>query len=204
MGLRGANKPDDDLRFDIELIRSRLAAARAVEAAPSAPLDTQLMAAAVLVLLVRREYGLQVLLTRRTAHLHHHPGQISFPGGRIEASDTSPTHAALRETAEETGLQPDAIQLLGELPEFDTSTGFRITPLVGCIQPPLTLAPDPFEVAEVFEVPLSFFLDRANHQRHEIFWRGRMRQYWAMPWGDYYVWGATAGIIRNLVEVLEG
>ncbi|WP_374398840.1 CoA pyrophosphatase [Niveibacterium sp.] len=196
-----ADKPDRDLRFDVELIRARLASA---PRPPSSAFDAQLMAAAVLVLLVQREYGLQVLLTRRTAHLHHHPGQISFPGGRIEASDASPTDAALRETAEETGLQPDVIELLGELPEFDTSTGFRITPLVATIRPPLTLSPDPFEVAEVFEVPLGFFLNRANHQRHEVFWRGRMRQYWAMPWGDYYVWGATAGIIRNLVEVLEG
>ncbi|QSI75570.1 CoA pyrophosphatase [Niveibacterium microcysteis] len=202
MGRGVGDQAGRDLRGDIDLIRARLAAARPL-VAPAA-VDTQLMAAAVLVPLVQREYGLQVLLTRRTAHLHHHPGQISFPGGRIEASDASPSEAALRETAEETGLQPDVIELIGELPEFDTSTGFRITPLVGAIKPPLTLAPDPFEVAEVFEVPLGFFLDRSNHQRHEIFWRGRMRQYWAMPWGDYYIWGATAGIIRNLVEVLEG
>ncbi|MCX9158375.1 CoA pyrophosphatase [Niveibacterium sp. 24ML] len=160
------------------------------------------IAAAVLVPLVVRPHGLQVLLTKRTAHLNHHPGQISFPGGRIEADDVSPTAAALRETEEETGLAPALIELLGELPAFDTSTGFRISPVVGIVRPPFELTPDPFEVAEVFEVPLSFLLDRANHQRHEIVWRGRVRHYWAMPWGDYYIWGATAGIILSLAHAL--
>jgi 8-oxo-dGTP pyrophosphatase MutT (NUDIX family) len=190
-------------RFDAGTLRSLLAGAKHEPIAPDPAEGDSPVPAAVLVPLVLRPHGLQVLLTKRTAHLNHHPGQISFPGGRIEASDASPTAAALRETEEETGLPAVAIELVGELPAFDTTTGFRITPVVGLIHPPFELAPDPFEVAEVFEVPLSFLLDRSNHQRHEIFWRGRQRHYWAMPWGDYYIWGATAGIILALVHALE-
>lgn len=194
--------PDAGVRLDSATVRRRLLGVTHVPL-ESEPTDGgALTAAAVLVPIIERHHGLQVLLTRRTAHLHHHPGQISFPGGRIEADDASPTAAALRETEEETGLPPSSVDLIGELPEFDTSTGFRITPVVGLIRPPLALKPDPFEVAEVFEVPLSFLVERSNHQQHEIFWRGRFRRYWAMPWGDYYIWGATARIIRNLAHIL--
>ncbi|MBB4012212.1 CoA pyrophosphatase [Niveibacterium umoris] len=193
-----------DATLELDRLRERLAAASASRDAATATArdGSALTAAAVLVPLVVRPFGLQVLLTRRTAHLHHHPGQISFPGGRIEPDDASPESAALRETEEETGLTPASVEILGEMSEFDTSTGFRVTPVVGVVRPPLALRPDPFEVAEVFEVPFSFLLDRANHQRHEVFWRGRWRHYWAMPWGDYYIWGATAGILRALVDVL--
>lgn len=190
------------LSWDADRLRARLAAAEEGPGQTDPVVATGATPAAVLVPLVVRPAGLQVLLTKRTAHLNHHPGQISFPGGRIEADDASPVAAALRETREETGLAPGSIELLGSLPEFDTTTGFRISPVVGMVHPPFALNPDPFEVAEIFEVPLSFLLDPANHQRHEIVWHGRLRHYWAMPWGDYYIWGATAGIILSLAQAL--
>lgn len=160
--------------------------------------------AAVLVPLVAREPGMTVLLTKRTDHLHHHPGQISFPGGRVEETDISAVMTALRETEEEIGLDPDRVELLGELPEYFTGTGFRVTPVVGLVHPPFELDLDTFEVAEAFEVPLAFLLDTANHKRHSMHYRGRMREYWAMPWKDYYIWGATAGMLVSLQRLLVG
>lgn len=165
---------------------------------------TNLRPAAVLVPLVPRGDGLTVLLTRRTDHLHHHPGQISFPGGRVEEADVSAVMTALRETEEEIGLDPDHVELLGELPDYCTGTGFRVTPVVGLVHPPFELALDDFEVAEVFEVPLTHFLDPHNHQRHRMEYQGRMREYWAMPYGEYFIWGATAGILLSLYRFLGG
>ncbi len=159
--------------------------------------------AAVLVPLVPHPAGMTVLLTRRTDHLHHHPGQISFPGGRVEDADVTPVMTALRETEEEIGLDPDRIELLGELPDYCTGTGFRITPVVGLVHPPFSLRLDTFEVAEAFEVPLDFLLDPANHQRHRAEYGGRMREYHAMPWQGYYIWGATAGILVSLYRCLS-
>jgi 8-oxo-dGTP pyrophosphatase MutT (NUDIX family) len=158
--------------------------------------------AAVLFPIIQRDDRYTVLLTQRTAHLRDHAGQVSFPGGRVEAEDLSPIHTALRETEEEIGLSRERIQILGFLPEYRTGTGFRVTPVVGLVLPPFDLQPDPFEVAEVFEVPLAFLLDPANHQRHSIHHRGALRQYFAMPYGDYFIWGATAGMIRSLTERL--
>lgn len=158
--------------------------------------------AAVLFPIVVRDTGHTVMLTQRTAHLRDHAGQISFPGGRVEADDLSPTHTALRETEEEVGLSRERVEILGFLPEYRTGTGFRVTPVVGLVHPPFDLQPDPFEVAEVFEVPLAFLLDPGNHQRHEMHYRGALRQYFAMPYGDYFIWGATAGMIRSLSERL--
>ncbi|NMG74529.1 CoA pyrophosphatase [Aromatoleum diolicum] len=163
----------------------------------------ELRPAAVLVPVVVRPDGLAVLLTRRTDHLHHHPGQISFPGGRVEESDVSPVMTALRETEEEIGLDPDRVELLGELPDYCTGTGFRVKPVVGLVHPPFELKLDSFEVAEAFEVPLSHFLNPANHQRHSMEYQGRMRQYYAMPYGDYFIWGATAGILVSLYRFLR-
>ncbi len=160
--------------------------------------------AAVLVPLVPRDDGLHVLLTRRTDHLHHHPGQISFPGGRVEDTDVSAVMTALRETEEEIGLDPDRVELLGELPDYCTGTGFRVSPVVGLVHPPFALELDTFEVAEAFEVPLAFLMDPDNHQRHRMEYQGRMREYWAMPWGDYFIWGATAGILVSLYRFLRG
>ncbi len=158
--------------------------------------------AAVLFPIVLRAEAPTVMLTQRTAHLRDHAGQISFPGGRIEPEDPSVLHAALREAEEEVGLAPEQVRVVGYLPEYRTSTGFSVTPVVGLVTPPFSVRPDPFEVAEVFEVPLSFLLDPANHQRHEVHWRGRLRQYYAMPYGDYFIWGATAGMIVSLSRLL--
>lgn len=161
-----------------------------------------LTAAAVLFPIVRRDDGYTVLLTQRTAHLRDHAGQVSFPGGRVEETDASPLDTALRETEEEIGLARNHVEVLGYLPEYRTGTGFRVVPVVGVLTPPFDLRPDPFEVAEVFEVPLSFLLDQSNHQRHSVHLRGALRHYFAMPYGDYFIWGATAGMIRSLTERL--
>ena len=159
--------------------------------------------ASVLVPIVARDLEPTVLLTRRTAHLNDHAGQISFPGGRAEASDVDPVATALRETVEEIGLAARHVDVLGILPDYYTGTGFRVTPVVGIVQPPFDLQPDSFEVAEVFEVPLGFLLDPANRQLHSKEYRGRLRHYYAMPYGDYYIWGATAGMLVSLQQVLR-
>lgn len=164
--------------------------------------DETLTPASVLFPIVLREGEPTVLLTQRTAHLRDHPGQISFPGGRAEPEDPSPAHTALREAEEEVGLLPVHIEIAGYLPEYRTSTGFRVTPVVAMVTPPFELRPDPFEVAEVFEVPLSFLLDPANHQQHSLHYRGKLRHYYAMPYGDYFIWGATAGMIMSLYHAL--
>jgi 8-oxo-dGTP pyrophosphatase MutT (NUDIX family) len=166
-----------------------------------APADP-MRAAAVLVPLVDRPDGVTVLLTRRTEHLHHHAGQISFPGGRIEASDGSPEEAALRETEEEVGLGRRHVELLGRLDLYRTRTGFEVTPVVGWVTPPFDIAPDRFEVAEVFEVPLDFVVDPHNHERHSRQWQGVTRHFYVLPYGGYYIWGATAGMLVNLAERL--
>jgi 8-oxo-dGTP pyrophosphatase MutT (NUDIX family) len=159
--------------------------------------------AAVLVPVVLRSHAPTVLFTRRTDHLQHHPGQISFPGGQMEASDTSPQATALRETEEEIGVTSDHVELLGTLPDYFTGTGFRITPVVGIIQPPFELRLDTFEVAEAFEVPLAYFLDPANHQRHSLEFKGVRRHFHAMPYQGYHIWGATAGILMSLYNALQ-
>ncbi len=158
--------------------------------------------AAVLFPIVQRDGGQTVLLTQRTAHLKDHGGQISFPGGRVETEDRTPVHTALRETEEEIGLAREHVEVLGFLPEYRTGTGFRVTPVVALVTPPFDLALDPFEVAEAFEVPLAFLLDPANHKRHSLHYRGALRHFFAMPYGDYFIWGATAGMIRSLTERL--
>ncbi len=158
--------------------------------------------AAVLFPIVLRDDGHTVLLTLRTAHLRDHAGQISFPGGRVEEEDPSPVATALRETEEEIGLSRAHVEILGYLPEYRTGTGFRVTPVVALVKPPFELALDAFEVAEAFEVPLSFLLDPANHQRHSLHYRGALRHFFAMPYGDYFIWGATAGMIRSLTDRL--
>jgi 8-oxo-dGTP pyrophosphatase MutT (NUDIX family) len=158
--------------------------------------------AAVLVPIVNRVHGMTVLLTQRTAHLSDHAGQVSFPGGRAEAADGSLVATALRETREEVGIERHRIEVLGQLPVYTTRTGYRVTPVVGLLQPPFEVVPDAYEVAEVFEVPLAFLLDPANHQRHSRMHEGVMRHFWAMPYANYYIWGATAGMLRNLYRCL--
>lgn len=171
------------------------------ESPPSAALPpADLAPAAVLVPLVLRADGLTVLLTRRSRHLRHHPGQISFPGGRIDAADASPEAAALREADEEIGLAAERVEVLGRLPDFATGTGFLISPVVALVHPPLALSASPSEVDEIFEAPLAFLLNRRNHLRHEF--AGEKRHYWSIPWQGYPIWGATAAVLRTLSEVL--
>ena len=166
------------------------------------PPSTALRPAAVLVPLVDRPGGMSVLLTTRTAHLSAHAGQISFPGGRIEAHDSDAVAAALRETEEEVGLARDRVRVIGRLDSYVTGTGFEITPIVGIVAPPFALAIDPYEVAEAFEVPLAFILDRNNHQRVERESAGMRRAFFVLPFEGRNIWGATAGILVNLAEVL--
>jgi len=188
-------------------LRQRFAGAQAV--APIATGDghlwrpaEELRPAAVLVPLVRRAAGLTILLTQRTDHLYDHAGQISFPGGRTEAHDESPAATALRETFEEIGLPHHLVEVLGTLPEYTTVTGYRVTPVVGLVDPPPALSLDAFEVAEAFEVPLAFILDPDNHQRNTLQYQGRTRHYYAMPYEQRYIWGATAGMLMNLYAFL--
>ncbi len=169
--------------------------------------NCKLVAAAVLVPIVVRETGLTVLLTRRTEHLDVHAGQISFPGGRIEPGDGdlesgAPQAAALRETEEEIGLARRCVRIIGALDTYVTRTGFEITPVVGLVTPPITLNLDAFEVAEAFEVPLAFILAPENLQRHARDFEGKERHFYAFPYGDYFIWGATAGMLVNLTEIL--
>jgi 8-oxo-dGTP pyrophosphatase MutT (NUDIX family) len=193
-----SNVFSDELKFRLNHAKGQLAAADWPEMIGG---DAHIPAA-VLVPLVLRVDAASVLLTRRTDHLHHHPGQISFPGGRVEKEDVSAVATALRETKEEIGLGADRVELIGALPDYFTGTGFRITPVVGLVHPPFELTLDAFEVAEAFEVPLSHFLDPANHLRHSLKVEGRTRHFHAMPYGDYYIWGATAGMLMSLVQVL--
>jgi 8-oxo-dGTP pyrophosphatase MutT (NUDIX family) len=160
--------------------------------------------AAVLVPLVRRPEGWTMLLTQRTHSMPTHPGQISFPGGRIQPGDADAVAAAIRETVEETGLPAEFIRPVGGFDLYRTGTGYSISPIVACVEPGFSLSPDPREVDEVFETPLEFLMNPLNHQRHERELGGRLRSYYAMPYGDRYIWGATAGMIRVLYERLYG
>lgn len=164
--------------------------------------STALRPAAVLVPIVDHPQGMSVLLTQRTAHLSAHAGQISFPGGRIEEEDADAVAAALRESEEEVGLARNQVSVIGRLDTYVTGTGFEITPIVGILAPPLALSIDPFEVAEAFEVPLSFILDRRNHQRVERQSGAHRRAFFVLPYDGRNIWGATAGILVNLAEVL--
>jgi len=159
--------------------------------------------AAVLVPLVLRASGPTILLTQRTDHLNDHAGQISFPGGRIEDHDATPEAAALRETEEEIGLDPSRVELIGRLDTYVVRTGFEVTPAVGFVHPPFKINPDPFEVAEVFEVPLAFVMDRSVHQRQSREYKGTQRFFYVMQYNEHYIWGATAAMLVNLVDILE-
>lgn len=158
--------------------------------------------AAVLVPVVMRQSGLMLLLTQRTEHMTSHAGQVAFPGGRIDDGDTGPVAAALREAEEETGLKPQFVEPIGFLDTYLTSTAYRVVPVVALVREGFTIAPHAGEVAAVFEVPLAFLMDPAHHERHSREWRGKQRFYYAMPWQDRYIWGATAGMIRNLYHLM--
>jgi 8-oxo-dGTP pyrophosphatase MutT (NUDIX family) len=169
---------------------------------PAAP--GELIPAAVLVPIVLRPTALTMLLTQRTAHLRDHAGQVSFPGGRCEPNDANAVATALREAQEEIGLDPDQVEVIGVLDEYRTGTGFTIIPVVGLVTPPLDLKLDDFEVADVFEPPLDFLLQADNYSRHQVEYRGALREYWAVPWRGRYIWGATAAMLVNLRERLFG
>ncbi len=160
--------------------------------------------AAVLVPIVEWPAGLTVLFTRRADHMTSHAGQVSFPGGRWQPGDDGPAATALRETAEEIGLAPERIEVIGRLPVYNTGTGYSITPVVGFVRPPFALEPDPREVAEVFEVPLAFLLDPTNHRRDSMLWRGELHWYDAVPYAGQYIWGATAGMVVRFARLMAG
>lgn len=161
--------------------------------------------ASVLIPLVMRDEGLSLLLTHRTAHLNNHAGQISFPGGRVETTDASSIETALRETQEEIGLDRRHVEIIGALPQYRTATGYDVTPVIALIQPPFALTPDPFEVASIFEVPLSFLMDASNHQRRSLELPNGVgiRTFYAMPYHQHFIWGATAGMLRNLFHLMR-
>jgi 8-oxo-dGTP pyrophosphatase MutT (NUDIX family) len=173
------------------------------ELADLIPAGEALRPAAVLVPLVPRPQGWQVLLTRRAPALSQHGGQISFPGGRIEATDANPVAAALRETHEELGIHPAAVTPLGLLDVQATISSYAVTPVVGVVDPNQVWRPDPREVDLVFELPLSFVLDRSNLRREQAQLRGRLRAYYLYAYGEHAIWGATAGILVNLLERLD-
>ena len=182
-------------------IRTRLAALNLGTRGNGTPAENNIRAA-VLVPLVERPQGWFVLLTLRAADLADHAGQISFPGGRIEPEDPDAIHAALREAEEEIGLPMNHVEVVGRLDTWLTGTGFEITPIVGLVRPPDALVPDPVEVAEIFEVPLDFILDPRNHERRQREIRGTQRSFFVLPYQHRNIWGATAGMLVNLAEVL--
>jgi len=172
------------------------------ESAIQAHVGKFLKPAAVLILVINQADAPTVLFTQRTAHLTDHAGQISFPGGRVEASDRDPLHTALREAEEETGVDAKRIEIIGTIPQYTTGTGYLITPVVGWMEAPVTYQPDPTEVAECFEVPFEYLIDINNHHLETAMYNGRMRSYYALPYGHRYIWGATAGMLVTLARVL--
>jgi 8-oxo-dGTP pyrophosphatase MutT (NUDIX family) len=159
-------------------------------------------AASVLVPIVTRTPDIMILLTQRTEDMPSHAGQVAFPGGRRQDNDADAVATALRETEEEVGLDRSFIDVIGSYDHYRTGTGFEITPVVGIVTPGFTTRADPREVADVFEVPLDHFLDEANHRIDSRSWQGRERRFYAMPYGQRYIWGATAGMLKNLQFIL--
>lgn len=205
--MRATLNHDTPLALDPERLRRRFAAGEPVEMLyGDQGIDAERAAArrraSVLVPIVTRPEALTVLLTRRTAHLKNHSGQIAFPGGGAEPGDASPEATALRETEEEIGLEPARVELIGRLSDYHTRTDYRVTPVVGLVAPPFELRLDAHEVDEAFEVPLAFLLDPANHQRQQREFQGRSVPFYAIPYRDYYIWGATAGMLINLYRFL--
>lgn len=158
--------------------------------------------AAVLIPVIDDPDGAKVLLTKRTATLRKHSGQIAFPGGGIDPEDGGAEVAALREAEEEVGLDRSYVETVGRLPDYFAGTGFRITPILSVVRRGFTIVPNPTEVDQVFEVPLSFLMNPDNHQQDSMMWRGAARHFYVMPYGERHIWGITAGILRTLYERL--
>lgn len=171
---------------------------------PWYPEDGVLRPAAVLVPLINHAGGVTVMLTKRTEHLNKHAGQVSFPGGRMDDTDENHEATALRETEEEIGIAPARVEIVAHLDEYVVGTGFLVRPFVGFIEPPVEVDPHRHEVAEVFEAPLEYLIDPANVERGHREYQGRVRHFHAITWAEYYIWGATAGMLRNLAERLAG
>ena len=163
---------------------------------------TNLTRAAVLVPIISRDDGLQVLLTKRTEHLKNHPGQISFPGGSVDDTDLDAQHTALRETEEEVGLDPSHVEIIGELDQYIVGTGYLVSPIIGLIKPPFKLIRQEDEVAEIFEAPLDFLITLENFTPYARKFNGKLYHHFAITWHDYFIWGATAGMLRNLSQRL--
>jgi 8-oxo-dGTP pyrophosphatase MutT (NUDIX family) len=185
---RGAEEPGGDHILNPDLA-----------AAPATYRD-----AAVLIPVVAREPEATVIMTLRTAHLPSHAGQIAFPGGKIDPGDASPAQAALREAQEEIGLERTSVSVIGALAPYLSRTGYRIVPVLGRVDPGYAFRANPDEVADVFEVPLAFLMDPANHRRATRVFRGRERAFYEIPFGERYIWGVSAGIIRGLWERIYG
>lgn len=207
--------PVDPSMLTVESLRRRFGQAQDFSApipgdGALAGVEREASPAAVLVGLVERDNALHVLLTRRTEHLRDHAGQISFPGGRAEPEDDSAVTTALREAREEVGLEPAHVEVLGRLPQYTTITRYVVTPVVAIIHPPMDLRLDAHEVAEAFEVPLPYLMTPAHHRRHVFQFNGGQRQFLSMPWRsptaqerEYFIWGATAAMLRNLYHFLQ-
>jgi 8-oxo-dGTP pyrophosphatase MutT (NUDIX family) len=170
----------------------------------NAPSSRPLRDAAVLLLVVNHASGPTVVFTVRTAHLQDHAGQIAFPGGRTDPDDGTPERTALREAEEEIGIAPSQVEVLGRLPVYRTGTGYSVTPIIGWAEPPLDYRADPHEVEAVFEVPLAFLLDPSNHRYESAFFKGAMRKYWAVPYGERFIWGATAAMLVMFHRLVAG
>lgn len=193
---------------------ARLIAALDRPAAPSSDFDLNpgvqlpegrlLRPASVLVAFADGRNGPEVVLTKRASSLRHHAGQIAFPGGKQDATDPTPEAAALREAQEEVGLNPAVVRLVGTLPAHETVTGYMVTPVIGLIDGPFNPTPEPGEVEEVFHVPFSHVSDPARFRVERRIWQGQWRAYYTVPFGPYYIWGATARILRNLAERVQG
>jgi 8-oxo-dGTP pyrophosphatase MutT (NUDIX family) len=167
------------------------------------PAGRKLRPAGVLAPIIEDERGLSLLLTKRSAALKHHPGQIAFPGGKQDEGDVDVIAAALREADEEIGLSPENVEVLGTLPRHETVTSFDVTPVIGFVKAPFDVRPEPGEVDEVFSVPLDHVLNPDNYLIQSRRWRGQMRHYFVVPYGPYYIWGATARMLRAWTEIIQ-